>query len=191
MGREDFNSDKYRDERYKEWGNSWEWSYWENAIYKANFINEFVKSHSIQSAVEIWCWDWANLWLYRIQWYTWYDVSKKAIEMCDEMYKDDTTKEFYVNNENTELHQAELSLWIDMIYHIFPRAKREKMIDKIIEAWNKYVIFYTVINCQPRVEGSCMNDYNFIEYIESKWRKYTIEESTPPASIAKFVVIEK
>lgn len=189
--REEFKSDEYRDNRYIAWGNSWEGSYWDNAIYKAYFINHFVKYNNIKSAIEVWCWDWANLWMYEIQWYKWYDVSQKAIEICSKMYKDDTTKEFYVNNEDTELWKAELSMCIDMIYHVFPRAKREKMIDKIIDAWEKYVIFYTPTNLKPRVENSCMNDYDFIEYIKSKWLKYIIEPTNPPASIAKFITIFK
>jgi hypothetical protein len=191
MKQEDFNSDLFWDNRYREGGNSWLWSYWENAIYKANFINKIIKEHNIQSAVEIGCWDWANLWLYNIQRYKWYDVSQKAIDICNEMYKEDNTKEFYVNNENTDFYEAELSLWLDMIYHIFPRAKWEKMVDKIIEAWKKYVILYTTINPTKWVEWSCMNDYDILEYLDSKWIKYTIEETRPPESLAVFITITK
>lgn len=191
MKQEDFNSDKFRDDRYIHWGNSWEWSYWLNARYKADFINKFIKEHGIDTAVEIGCWDWANLWMYDVFEYTWYDVSYFIIEKCKDMYKNDNWKRFFVNDDNTKFQKAELSLCLDVLYHIFPQDRFEKMIDKVIEAWEKYVIIYTKIRISPREDWSCINDYDFLWYLDKKWYKYEIEPSSPPASVAKFITIYK
>lgn len=190
-----FNYKKYRDDRYKTWGNSGKGSYWANAHFKAIFINNFCKEHKLKTAVEVGCWDWNNLVLYDFRKYLGLDVSKTIIDKCKEIFESDKSKRFDVLDEwiDLSLCKADVSLCLDVTYHIFPREEWERTIDDVINLWVKYAIFYSFLN--PSGHAAHINDYNFIEFIDKycngKWYTYKIYEDKAPESQSRFVIIDK
>jgi hypothetical protein len=93
--RNDFkNSSKYWDRRYKTGGNSGAGSYGRLAKFKANFLNEFVDEHHIQSVIEYGSGDGAQLKLVRYPSYTGVDISPIAVEKCRTLFSNDQSKRF-------------------------------------------------------------------------------------------------
>ena len=177
--------------RYIENSNSWKWSYWENAIFKANFINNFIKENNIKTVTEFWCGDWNNLELYKIENYEGLDVSEKAINICKEKFKEDKTKQFSILTDWE--YKAELTLSLDVTYHIFPKIEWKKYINKVINSATKFAIFYNF----PKWTANAphINDYNFEEYLkelsEKKNFTYIKSDLVPPESNSRFYIITK
>lgn len=186
-----FDYKSYWNQRYIDWGNSWKWSYGKNAIFKADFINNFIKENNIKTVTEFWCWDWNNLELYQVENYEGLDVSEKAIEICKEKFKEDKSKMFSVLN-NWE-YKAELTLSLDVTFHIFGKKEWKDYINKVINSATKYSIFYSFPKWTANTPH--LNDYNFEEYLEelSKKKNFTYYKSDliPPDSQSRFYIIIK
>jgi hypothetical protein len=186
-----FDYKAYWNNRYINNWNSWKWSYWENALFKANFINNFIKENNITTVTEFWVWDWNNLELYNIKNYEGLDISEKAIEICKDKFKDDKTKVFSVLNDWE--YQAELTLSLDVTFHIFPKNEWKNYINRVIDSAVRFAIFYSF----PKWTANAphLNDYNFEEYLKelSKRNKFTYykDASIPPESNSRFYIIIK
>lgn len=181
---------KYWQDRYITGGNSWKWSYNENAIFKADFINKFIKDNNIETVVEFWCGDWNNLALYNIDNYIGLDISKEAIRMCNEKFKD-TNKKFEVTKNKK--YKADLTLSLDVTFHILDRQEWEDYINRVIDSADKFTIFYSFPKWSWHVAH--INDFNFEEYLkevcESKGLNYYKDPATPPDSNSRFYIIQK
>jgi len=76
-------SSEYWDRRYRSGGTSGDGSYGGLAEFKAEIINVFVEENGIDTVVELGCGDGNQLGLMDVPQYTGYDISKKAVEMCE------------------------------------------------------------------------------------------------------------
>lgn len=173
--------------RYLQWWHSWAGSYNENGIFKADFINNFIKENNIIDVIEFWCWDWSNLALYKAKHYLWLDVSEKAIEICKEKFKNDFKKEFEVYDPNKDYWKYDLSLSLDVTYHILDRKEWEDYINQVINAW-KFAIFYSFP--KPNWHAPHINDFAFEEYLKSI-TEYEKIDLIPPNSQSRFFIIKK
>lgn len=87
----------YWERRYQSGGDSGAGSYNRLALFKAEILNEFVKSNNISSVIEWGCGDGNQLKLAQYPQYMGIDVSAKAIEICKEKFYEDSSKQFYCN----------------------------------------------------------------------------------------------
>ena len=142
----DFNSTKYWEKRYKKGGNSGDGSYGRLAAFKADFINEFIKSNNIKSVIEFGSGDGNQVSLINYPKYLGLDVSMSAIAHCKEKFKKDDTKSFIHYDPLTfmaeEINKAELTLSLDVIYHIIEEHLYKKYLNDLFIASCKYVIIY-------------------------------------------------
>lgn len=188
-----FNYKEYWESRYKEWWNSGAWSYWDNAIFKADYINKLIKDNNIKSVVEIWCWDWANLSLYKwFDSYLWLDVSDKAIELAKKINNGSKYK-FSKYNWDEDI-KADMTLCLDVTYHIFPMEEWKRVINNTIDIASDIVVFYS-FPC-PTWHVKHINNYNLIEYLKDYCKQlwYSIKydiDSVPPNSNSRFIIIYK
>ena len=113
-------SAEYWEQRYKQGGNSGTGSYNHLAKFKAEVLNQFVKEKQINSIIEWGCGDGNQLSLAEYPSYLCYDVSKTAIEICNQKFQDDKTKDFiWCGEENfTDNKTAELVLSLDVLFHL-------------------------------------------------------------------------
>lgn len=140
-------SKKYWENRYQEGGNSGSGSYDEHATFKANIINDFVEKNNIKSVIEFGCGDGNQLKLAKYPKYIGLDVSVTAISMCIKKFSDDITKSFYLYDQsafvdNHNLFESDLSLSLDVIYHLIEDEVFEKYMQHLFESAKKYVIIY-------------------------------------------------
>jgi hypothetical protein len=137
-----FKSDLYWENRYKKGGNSGVGSYNFFSEFKADTINKFVETNKIKSVIEFGSGDGSQLKLANYKQYTGFDVSKTAVSNCKEIFKDDKTKEFHLLDEYSD-QKADLTLSLDVIYHLVEDGVFEKYMKNLFESSNKYVIIYS------------------------------------------------
>ncbi len=170
-------SSNYWEKRYKTGGNSGSGSYNRLAEFKANEINSFIKDNSIKSAIEFGCGDGNNLSLIKYPMYLGFDISPTAIKICIEKFKSDNTKNFYVYNsisflDNVRIFQADVTLSLDVLYHLVEDEVFFKYMNDLFNASNKYVIIYSSNFSQ----GLNVHERNrkFTDWVESNRKDFKL-----------------
>ncbi|TDX17609.1 hypothetical protein EDF88_1898 [Buttiauxella sp. BIGb0552] len=136
------HSAQYWDDRYRLQGNSGAGSYGCLADFKAETINRFVDEKNIQSVIEFGCGDGNQLSLSRYPRYTGFDVSEYALQRCINRFASDPTKDFYHVNK-WDRQQADLTLSLDVLYHLIEESVFEKYMETLFAAAKKFVIIYS------------------------------------------------
>ena len=81
------NSEKYWEERYLHGGNSGAGAYGKLSKFKAKIINNFIIEMNIREVIEYGCGDGNQLKLSNYKHYIGFDVSQKAISLCQKNLK--------------------------------------------------------------------------------------------------------
>lgn len=172
-------SGKYWEERYKNGGNSGAGSYNRLAEFKAETINKFVREHGITSVVEWGCGDGNQLSLADYPEYTGYDVSEKAIEICCKKYGNDLTKKFiWCGKESFENEmKADLSLSLDVIYHLVEDDIFQIYMDRLFNSSLKYVCIYSCDFEKKWTEH--VRCRKFTDYVERYYKGWKLTEHYP------------
>lgn len=139
------NSSSYWEKRYSLGGTSGAGSYNRLAAEKAEVINAFVDKENIKSVIEWGVGDGNQLSLSNYEKYIGYDVSPRAVEICKEMFKQDTSKEFYccAGNDFVSEKTAELALSLDVLYHLIEDDVFETYMYRLFNSSTKYVLIYS------------------------------------------------
>jgi SAM-dependent methyltransferase len=140
------SSAQYWEERYQSGYNSGDGSYGDLSVYKAEFLNEFVAGHGIKSVVELGCGDGNQLKILQYPRYTGFDVSSKAIEICRAVFAEDSNKAFFqlkTSDCPITKEMADLSLSLDVVYHLVEDDVFEEYMWTLFESSTKYVIVYS------------------------------------------------
>jgi SAM-dependent methyltransferase len=192
-----FNSEKFWSARYNRGGHSGAGSYKRLAEYKAEIINNFVIENNIQNVLELGCGDGNQLNLSNYKNYVGFDVSKKALEICKEKFKQDSSKSFYsISSFNEEINRAELSLSLDVIYHLVEDHVYHKHLNDLFNSSTKYVIIYSS-NYDNRHSKHVLHR-SFIKDINKGWslikeikNKYPYDPHIPNTSFSDFFIFKK
>lgn len=137
-------SRQYWEERYKANRNSGSGSYGRLSEFKAEVLNSFVAANQIQTVIEYGCGDGNQLLLAKYPKYIGIDVSKKAISICKKIFKKDKTKSFYLyESSKAKVATADLSLSLDVIYHLVEDEVFEDYMKRLFKASTKFVIIYS------------------------------------------------
>lgn len=138
----------YWQQRYAKGGTSGAGSRGRLAQYKADVINRFMEEHAINTSIEFGCGDGYQLGLINYKHYTGLDISKKSITLCQTAFSADHTKSFYLYHpqafcDKQGLFRAELSLSLDVIYHITEDQDYDKYLHDLFHAAIRYVMLYS------------------------------------------------
>jgi cyclopropane fatty-acyl-phospholipid synthase-like methyltransferase len=137
----------YWERRYRKNGNSGNGSYGENACYKASIINAFVTKNNIKRVIDFGCGDGNQLKRFHFPDYIGFDVSSTALDKCRNIFKDDSTKRFFLYHQNIFTNdgnqfRGDLVLSLDVIFHLVEDHLFEQYIHHLFSASLKYVIIY-------------------------------------------------
>ena len=141
-----FDSGKYWEERYASGGNSGDGSYGRLSLFKAEFINDFLQRNNVQTAIEFGCGDGHQLSLIKYPKYLGFDVSATTVQNCAKKFGNDDTKSFILYTPNAfhnNFVQCDLSLSLDVLYHIVERSAFEKYLIDLFGVSSKFVIIYS------------------------------------------------
>ncbi len=136
------NSKDYWISRYNSGGNSGPGSYNELAEYKADILNRFVSERNLEYVIEFGAGDGNQLKLAKYPNYLGFDISKKAVEHCKQLFISDPTKSFKLVSEYRN-EKAELVLSLDVIYHLVEDEIFEDYMNKLFNSSTRFVIIYS------------------------------------------------
>jgi len=163
------SSEQYWNDRYNSKGNSGAGSYGNLAEFKSSVLNKFIDENKIQSVIEFGCGDGNQLLLSNYPIYDGYDISHSSISMCKKIFNNDKTKNFYhVSQYNRKKY--DLSLSLDVIYHLVEDNVYRDYLKKLFDASNKFVIIYSSNNEKIRSDSPHVKHRNFMKDIPSNFQ---------------------
>tara|TARA_B100001559_G_C16467204_1_gene607157 strand:+ start:544 stop:1125 length:582 start_codon:yes stop_codon:yes gene_type:complete len=178
--------------RYITGGNSGSGSYGVLCDYKAEFINTFINDKNIKSMIEFGSGDGNQMEHFKIDNYIGVDISEYIINICKQKYKDIANKNFitydeYYKNSN----KYDLSVSLDVIYHLVEDAVYIKYMDDLFNSTNKFVIIYST-DWSEKNNGSHVYHRNFTKYIDVKFKNAKLihhePNKYPSLSTAEFYI---
>jgi hypothetical protein len=168
----------YWEDRYATGGHSGAGSYGRLAEFKAEFINGFVERNNIQSVIEFGVGDGAQLALANYPRFIGVDVSQTSIDMCRQKFGDSPTHLFYTSKEAAhEELTAELSLSLDVVYHLVDDAIFESYMQRLFDAAGRSVIIYA--SDEDRPEAPHVRHRKFSRWVEKKRPEFKLRERVP------------
>jgi len=196
----------YWENRYNAGGTSGVGSYGKLAEFKASVLNWFVAEKKITSVIEFGCGD-GNQLLYAIYpRYIGLDVARKAIRLCQEKFKNDVTKSFFLYDpecfvDGAGVLRADLALSLDVLFHLVEDQVFTRYMGLLFQAGQRFVIIYSSnhdeITCSPHEREREFTNYvaahfpqwELIAKIENQYplSKYP----APLGSLADFYIYER
>lgn len=181
---QEFSSSSYWEERYRAGGTSGAGSYGVLADFKAEVLNKFVADESIQCLIEFGCGDGNQLSKISVDKYFGIDISSAAISHCRKIFKNDDSKIFYKNTEFllTPL-TAELTLSLDVIYHLVEDQAFEAYMYMLFAASERYCIIYACDDDGRETDATHVRRRKFSEWIKiniPEWRLVGIRYNDYP-----------
>lgn len=172
-------SKDYWIERYERGGNSGPGSYSKLAQFKAEVLNEFFMAKGITSVIEYGCGDGNQLRLAAFPNYLGFDVSPKAINICKGIFRGDSSKNFkLIGDYNYE--RADLTLSIDVIYHLVEDQVFESYMKRLFDSSDKYVIVYsTDYEERPSDAAPHVRHRNATEWIKKNCPSWQLIQQIP------------
>ena len=164
------NSRQYWEERYRAGGTSGSGSYGRLAKFKSEVLNEFVRTHSIQSVIEFGCGDGNQLLYMNYPTYVGIDVSADALARAAKKFRRDLSKKFLLIGspefDRSELRVGnDLSLSLDVIYHLVEDEIFHAYMTDLFRASKKFVIVYAS-NMDTQAE-SHVRHRKFTDWVET------------------------
>lgn len=200
-------SELYWEERYQKGDNSGTGSYDHLAEHKADVINDFVAKNNIKTVMEFGCGDGNQLKIAKYPQYIGLDVSPTAVKLCYNQFKTDKTKSFYVYNslafvDNARLFKADLTMSLDVLYHLVEREIFESYLLHLFAAADRYVIIYASdYNQAEEPVHQHENRRSFTDFVEKNcksWKlkeivknKYPVSTHKEKGSLSDFYIYEK
>ncbi|MFO1333259.1 MAG: methyltransferase domain-containing protein [Rubrivivax sp.] len=134
-------SARYWETRYRTGGHSGAGAYGQLAAFKAEVFNMLVRELNVGSAVEFGCGDGNQLALLDIKRYLGIDVSPTAIDLCRRKFQAQPGHRF-LHTSQYGGETAELSLSLDVIYHLVEDAVYLAYMQRLFDAAEQYVLIY-------------------------------------------------
>lgn len=148
-----FSSAGYWEARYRRGGRSGAGSYGRLADYKSAFINGFVQSNRIATVLDFGCGDGNLLSLLQLPAYIGVDVSPTAIAGCAGRFAARPNHRFRLFDELASADRAELTLSIDVIYHLIEERVFDSYLTELFTRAERFVLIYASNTDQPWPQG--------------------------------------
>jgi Methyltransferase domain len=130
----------YREEA----GTSGPGSYGRLAEFKAEILNDFVRTRNIRTVIEFGCGDGAQLQRASYPEYVGVDVASGSIARCSALFAHDASKRFYVADALPKnLGTFDLALSLDVIYHLVEDEVFDLYMRRLFGAAERHVIIYS------------------------------------------------
>jgi hypothetical protein len=139
----DFSSSDYWEARYREGRTSGAGSYNRLARFKSETINRFIVDHAVKSVIEFGCGDGSQLGLAEYPSYIGVDVSPTIIASTKKTFDGDPTKAFILVDEVGPEHCSDLSMSLDVIYHLVEDGVFDRYMGQLFDCARRYVIVYS------------------------------------------------
>ncbi|HEX4846780.1 MAG TPA: class I SAM-dependent methyltransferase [Novosphingobium sp.] len=196
----DFVSGDYWENRYKAGGNSGAGSYNRLAEHKAEVLNGFVADHGVQTVIEFGSGDGAQLTRAHYPDYTGVDISHTALDLTRKLFAGDPTKRFLHPSELPDPFVADLTLSLDVVYHLIEDSVFEAYMAQLFDASRRYVIVYSS-NTDRKSDAVHVRHRRFTDWVEANRPEFALtgvvrnpypeDQDTDNTSFADFYFFEK
>ena len=164
-------------------------------IIKRKFINTFVNDKNIKSIIEFGSGDGNQMEHFEIDNYIGVDISEYIINICKQKYKDITNKNFITYDEYYKhSNKYDLSLSLDVIYHLVEDEIYEKYMNDLFSSTNKFVIIYSTNFNDDKYNGSHVYHRKFTKYIDINFKNAKLihhePNEFPDLSTAEFYIYD-
>jgi hypothetical protein len=167
------DSPNYWENRYRNGGDSGDGSYGKLARFKADVLNAFVVKHNISSVIEFGSGDGSQLALASYPSYIGFDVSETAVAACRRKFPQHS---FRLMRELAS-ERADLTLSLDVIYHLVEDAIFESYMRTLFGASNRFVVIYSS-NHEGR-DAPHIRHRKFTDWISRNARDWALLEHIP------------
>ncbi|MGQ5718975.1 class I SAM-dependent methyltransferase [Pseudochrobactrum asaccharolyticum] len=140
---QNFSSSDYWENRYRTGGNSGSGSYGRLAQFKGDFLNSFFSENGVKSVLEFGCGDGNQLKYMTPERYVGLDVSPAIVEKCQAAYSDNPKYDFYSIDDKPDLKKFDVTLSLDVIYHLIENEILSKYIEDLFAHSSRYVVIYS------------------------------------------------
>lgn len=194
-------SEKYWETRYKLDGNSGDGSYDNLCAFKADVLNNFVQTHTIEHIIDFGCGDGNQLRYATYPSYLGLDVSSTIIKKCQAMFANDASKNFKLMHDYHN-ETAPLCLSLDVIYHLVEDDVFEQYMNMLFKASTQFVIIYSSnTSVQQKIQAPHVKHRKFSDWVDANsphWKliehiknKFPYSEKDQSGSFADFYVYKK
>lgn len=178
--------------RYKVGGNSGAGSYGEYAKYKAEIINNYVQKYEIKTISDFGCGDGNQISLLKgFGSYSGYDISEFIVKKCREKFSDLPMAFF---NDINNMPAAELTLSLDVIYHIVDEKEYEKYLSCLFDKSKRFVLIFSS-NHDNNNHGAkeYIHHRKFTDWVEKNYKDFKLVEELENflQTSAKFFLYER
>lgn len=179
--------------RYQNGGNSGSGSYNELYIFKRDIINNIINKNSIKSIIDFGCGDGNQIREINTKNYIGIDIAKTSIDICKMKYNG-SIKKFYTYKEIDTMNlQAELTMSLDVLYHILEEELYVTYLKNLFSSSSKYVLIYSS-NYDGHIDGH-MHTRKFTNNIENMFPNWDLHKKInqiyPKKSSANFYLYKK
>lgn len=194
-------SQLYWENRYKTGRKPGPGSYGKFAEFKADVVNCFIKENDIKDVIEFGCGDGNVLSLINYPQYIGFDVSRTAIKLCIEKFRDDKSKSFFLYDspcfaDNKQIFRADLTISLDVLSHLVEDEIFDKYMKTLFLSSKKYVVIYSRNFDGNQIHHERDREFTrWIELNEPDWRlsriirnKYSLSD---PRTSAHFYIFER
>jgi SAM-dependent methyltransferase len=191
-------SEIYWIQRYDSGGNSGAGSYQKLAKFKAEIINNFVKCNNITTVIEYGSGDGNQLKFAQYPSYIGFDVSPRAIALCQDIFQNDKTKNFRLMNEYKG-ETAQLTLSLEVIFHLTEDDVYYSYMEMLFHSSERFVIIYSSDNKveqEYHVRHRCFTKW--VETNAPQWKlichipnKYPFKVGRKEGSFSEFYIYKK
>lgn len=198
--KKEINSAKYWEERYQQGGTSGVGSYNELALFKADFLNDFVERNTIKSVIEFGCGDGNQLSLAKYAAYIGLDVSPTVLKKVIDDFQNDQSKSFFLYNptcffDNSNVFSSDLTLSLDVIYHLVEDEMYQKYMHHLFSCSKQYTVIYSTNTDDNTGTSDHVRHRHFTHWVSRNMAGWILSEELdnqyPNLSSAKFYVYRK
>ena len=199
-----FNSKNYWNARYLKGGNSGKGSYNNNALFKAEILNKFIKNNNIKTLIDFGVGDGNQLKYIDTQnlKYIGIDISEFIISKCKILFEHDPSKTFLLDTEFDKKTKSDLVISCDVIYNLIEDDVYKKYMTDLFSMSKKYVLVYSRdqdLNLATHVKFRKFSRYiknNFpnwelIQHIPNKYPQINLYGNNNNFSPCDFYIYEK
>ena len=172
------DSAAYWEQRYRAGRTSGTGSYGRLARFKAEFLNAFVAEQGIGSIVEFGSGDGAQLELAHYPAYVGVDVAESVVHNCRAKFAIKPNYRFYTAAEFDRASKAELTLSLDVIYHLVEDEVFEQYMNGLFDVSTRFVIIYSS-NSEDEVGAAHVRRRRFTDWVSRNRRDFALTETVP------------
>lgn len=139
-------SQRYWERRYARGGHSGAGSSGRLAQYKADWLNQFVRTQGVRSVLELGCGDGQQLLLAEYPAYRGFDIAPSALERCQRLFAADPSKQF---DHYDPAHfdpaavQADLALSLEVIFHLTEDELYQAHLRDLFGSARRWVVIFS------------------------------------------------